>query len=143
MSILSQIADFFDLPILGTSLKVYFYVDTKAYEVEQFSIDFSKPLDRKGEPQGETRGGQFVVELRQAVPEHIYDWILGKGILKQGLLTFENELTNSPLRLEFFNAACVNFVRKTNAFGGLSTVLYISPEQVRINGVDHDNTWAK
>jgi hypothetical protein len=34
-------------------------------------------------------------------------------------------------------------VRQINAYTGTSTVLVIAPEKVKLNGIEHDNFWAK
>lgn len=141
MNLIEKAARFFNFPLIDSAVKVYLHINQHEFLVDQFKIDFMKPIDDKGEPQGETRGGQFVVTLSQTVPEDIYQWILGLGVKKSGELIFKNQISNAPLKLEFFNAACVNFTRETNAYGGLMTVLYIAPQRLLINGVEHDNEW--
>lgn len=40
-------------------MTVWFKIDGKEYEVEQFKIGFSQPSDFKGEPQSEIKGEQL------------------------------------------------------------------------------------
>jgi len=47
------------------------------------------------------------------------------------------------MKVEFFNAYCNYLSRKINAYTGTNTVLCISSEKLKINGIDHNNNWAK
>jgi hypothetical protein len=47
------------------------------------------------------------------------------------------------LKVEFTNAYCINLSRHINAYSGTNTVLVISPEKVKLGGIEHDNLWAK
>jgi hypothetical protein len=47
------------------------------------------------------------------------------------------------LEVEFTNAYCINLTRNINAFAGTNTILVISSELVKVNGIEHDNFWVK
>jgi hypothetical protein len=47
------------------------------------------------------------------------------------------------LKVEFTNAYCINLTRQINAHTGTNTILVISPEKVKMNGMEHDNFWVK
>lgn len=133
---------FFSFPLVDSSVSVYLKVGGQEYEVEQFKIGFTQSTDHKGEPQAETRGGQLMIGLTQTVPQSIYDWILKPAQRKDGEVLFRNQTSHSPLKIEFFNAACVNFTREVNVNGGLQTNLILSPERLLVNDVEHENLWV-
>jgi hypothetical protein len=63
--------------------------------------------------------------------------------LKSGKALFQTDLGITILTVEFSNAYCINLSRQINAYVGTSTVIVISPEKVKLNGIEHDNFWAK
>ena len=139
----SKGASLLGLPFIDANINVYFYLDGREYEVEQFKINFIQPNDHKGEPQNETKGGQMLVVLSQALPESFYTWAIKTKDLKNGLVLFKTESSSMPVRIEFFNTTCISFTRQVNAYGGLQTSLILSPEVVKINGHEHNNFWKK
>lgn len=143
MNIKDTLSKFFTFPLVEAGVTVHLIVDQKEYEVEQFKVGFTQSTDHKGEPQAETRGGQLMLGLTQTVPESIYDWIIKPAQRKNGEVVFKNQVSNSPLRIQFFNAACVNFTREVNLSGGLQTNLIISPERLLVNDVEHENFWVE
>ncbi|WP_165042163.1 type VI secretion system tube protein TssD [Dysgonomonas sp. ZJ709] len=140
---LDNIDKLFNFPHIDSNVTVWFCLDGKEYEVEQFRIGFSQPTDDKGEPETETMGGQVMIILSETVPESIYDWVLKSGIKKNGQIVFKTQTSNAPLRVQFFNASCINFTRTVNGSGGLQTNLILSPERLMINDVEHDNFWVE
>jgi hypothetical protein len=142
MNIKDTASNFFTFPLVDSNVKVYLIVDQREYEVEQFKIGFTQSTDHKGEPQAETKGGQLLIGLTQTVPESMYDWILKPARRKDGEVVFKNQTSSSPLKIEFFNAACINFTREINLAGGLQTNLILSPERLIMNDVEHDNFWV-
>lgn len=139
----SKTASLLGMPFIDANINVYFYLDGKEYGVEQFKINFIQPNDHKGEPQNETKGGQMLIVLTQALPESFYEWAIKTKSLKSGLVLFRTESSSVPVRIEFFNTTCISFTRQVNSFGGLQTSLILSPEMVKINGYEHDNFWKK
>lgn len=142
MNVKDKIGSFFNFPLVDANLSVYLYIDGQEYEVEQFKIGFTQATDNKGEPQAETRGGQLMIALTQTVPENIYGWMLKPGQRKDGEIMFKSRSSSSPLRIQFFNTACVSFNRQVNSSGGLQTNLVLSPERLLLNDVEHENFWT-
>lgn len=131
----------FSLPQIDSDLTAWFILDGQEYEISQFNISFSQSVDHKGQPQDETRGGRMIVGLTQAVPDGIYRWAM-TSISKNGKIIFRSKTANSPLKIEFMNAYCVNFDRQIANKNGLNTTLFISPDEILINGISFDNQWV-
>jgi hypothetical protein len=129
------------LPLSHITVK--FHLDGESFEVEHFDIDFVQPTDFRGQPQHEIRGGQMNLRLSQAATDNLYTWAKTSTLRKNGVLLFQTDLGMTVLELEFTNAYCVNMTRKINAYIGTNTVLVIAPEKVKLNGIEHDNFWAK
>jgi hypothetical protein len=123
-----------------SELSVWLVLDGKEYEASQFSVSFNQAIDRKGQPQDEIRGGRMLVTLTQALPESVYRWAV-KTEPKNGELVFRSPSANSPFRIEFINAYCVNFKRDIVRGGGGGTTLFISPDEIYVNGISFDNHW--
>lgn len=131
----------FSLPQIDSDLTAWFILDGKEYEMSQFSISFGQSVDHKGQPQDEVRGGRMLVGLTQTLPDSIYRWALS-SFSKNGEIVFRSKTTNAPLRIEFMNAYCVNFVRNIIDSEGVKTDLLISPDEILINGISFDNHWV-
>lgn len=131
----------FDL--IDSNITVWLEVDGKEYELEYFKTGFFQPSDFKGEPQSETKGGQIMVTLSEALPDSFYEWAIKSKMEKNGKISFKVKTENSPLVIEFQRATCINFSRDVSSHGGLKTNLILSPEIVTVNGVEHDNFWTK
>lgn len=137
---MSSIMGLFSLPQIDSDLTAWFILDGKEYELSQFSISFSQSVDHKGQPQDETRGGRMLVGLTQTMPDSIYRWAM-TSIPKTGEVVFRSKTANAPLRVEFINAYCINFTRNIIDGGGINTILFISPDEIIINGISFDNHW--
>lgn len=131
----------FSLPQIDSDLTAWFILDGKEYEMSQFSISFGQSVDHKGQPQDEVRGGRMLVALTQTLPDSIYRWAMTSAA-KNGEIVFRSKTTNAPLRIEFMNGYCVNFQRQMSDGMGINTVLFISPDELIINGISFDNHWA-
>lgn len=131
----------FSLPQPDSDLTAWFILDGKEYEMSQFNINFDQSTDHKGQPQSEVRGGRMLVVLTQTLPESLYRWAM-TSIPKNGEVVFRSKTTNAPLRVEFTNAYCVNFERQVIDKSGVSTSLFISPDEIIINGISFDNHWV-
>jgi hypothetical protein len=124
-------------------IEARFIFDGKKYNVEQFNTEFTQPRDYKGQPQHEIKGGQITLNLTQIIDDAIYLWAKTSTLRKDGKIIFQTDLGMTILEIEFTNAYCSSFTRQINAYSGTNTVLTISPEKVKLNGIEHDNFWAK
>lgn len=124
-----------------TNLTSWFILDGREYEMSQFNISFGQSVDHKGQPQDEVRGGRILVGLRQTLPNSLYEWAM-KSISKNGEIVFRSNTISSPLRIEFKNAYCINLNRNIINGEGVVTDLWISPDEILINGISFDNRWV-
>jgi hypothetical protein len=122
---------------------VKFILDGKSYAVDKFNIEFSQPRDYKGQPQHETEGGQIVLNLTQIADNSLYLWAKKSTLTKSGTILFQTDLGMTVLEITFENAYCVNLGRGNNTFNGTNTSLTISPEIIKMNGIEHNNFWKK
>jgi hypothetical protein len=129
------------LPLSHINAK--FSLDGETFEVDHFDIDFEQPTDFRGQPQHEIQGGQMNLRLSQAATDNLYIWAKTSTLRKGGTVLFQTDLGMTVLELKFTNARCINLTRKINAYAGTNTVLVIAPETVKLNGVEHNNFWAK
>lgn len=134
--------ELFSLPKIDSDLTAWFILDGKEYEMSQFNISFGQSVDHKGQPQDEVRGGRMLVTLIQTLPDSLYRWAMTSAP-KNGEIVFRSKTVNAPLRIEFMNAYCVNFQRQIIDKGGVSTSLFISPDEICINGISFDNHWVE
>ena len=120
-----------------------FVLDGKSYEIEQFRIGFVQPTDYKGQPQHELKGGQILIKTPQMADDNLYLWAKKSTLLKDGVVLFQTDLGITVLELNFFKAYCISLTREINAYNGTSTSLILSPEIVKLNGIEHDNFWPE
>ncbi|MCL1934069.1 MAG: hypothetical protein FWF53_09710 [Candidatus Azobacteroides sp.] len=120
---------------------ITFISDGKKYDVERFAIEFSQPIDYKGQPQSNVRGGQIMINLTQLPDDNLYIWAKKSTLRKDGKVLFQTDLGMTVLEIDFKNAYCINLTIKVNAFNGTETSLTISPEIIIIDGIEHDNFW--
>lgn len=138
---MKQLSNFFNLPQIDANLTVWLILDGKEYELSQFNVSFGQSVDFKGQPQDEIRGGRLLIGLTQTLPDSLYRWAM-KSEPKDGVVVFRSQTANAPLRIEFMNAYCVNFMRNISNKGGVVSSLQISPDEIFINGISFDNHWA-
>lgn len=129
----------FNFPL--AHLEGKFVLDGVKYDIETFKITFSQPVDYKGQPQHETRGGQLMVTLSQAASNSLYLWGKTATLRKDGHILFQTDLGITMLRIDFMNAYCVTLSRNINAMTGTLTSLMIAPEVIKMNDIEHDNFW--
>ena len=140
---INKIASSLNFPLVDSNITVWLIIEGNEYEVEQFKIGFSQLVDDKGEPESETKGGQLMITLNEALPDSFYEWVMKSKKEKDGEVSFRVETENAPLRIEFYRANCISFNRTTNAHGGLQTNLILAPERLMLNGIEHDNFWVE
>ena len=129
------------LPLSHINAK--FSLDGETNEVEHFDINFSQPTDYKGQPQHEIGGGLITVHLSQIPSNNLYLWAKTSTSRKNGIILFQTDVGMTVMKVEFFNAYCIKLVRQINAYKGTNTILVISSEKLKINGIEHDNNWTK
>ena len=120
---------------------ITFILDGKKYDVERFGMEFSQPIDYKGQPQSNVRGGQIVINLTQMPDDNLYIWAKKSTLRKDGQVLFQTDLGMTVLEIDFKNAYCINLTMKINAFNGTDTSLTISSEIIIVDGIEHNNFW--
>jgi len=143
MNLINKAKSLISKHLIDVNIKVYFYINEEEYDVEQFKIGFSQHTDFKGEPQNETSGGQLMITLTQTLPESFYSWMIDDNIFKSGSILYKTGDSGTVLRIDFFNARCVNLSRQITMGKGVQSILVLSPEIVKLNGTEHDNFWIK
>lgn len=128
-------------PIIDANINVVLELDGSEYSVEQFSIGFSQSVDHKGEPQEEVTGGQFTISMLQILPESFYSWSIDNNRSKSGTIAFRLDTRGTILEINFTQARCISFMRNLSSNGGVVSTLIISPKEIKINGIKHDNRW--
>jgi len=123
-------------------LKVKFILDGHSYEVEHFKVAFAQPVDHKGQPQHEIKGGQLILVLSQSADDRLYEWAKRSVKLKDGVIVFQTEMSSPVLTVTFTDGYCVKLSREIDEHTGTKTTLVISPEIVTMNGMEHDNFWS-
>jgi hypothetical protein len=119
-----------------------FYLDGKEYELEHFKVGFSQPTDYKGQPQHEVKGGQIMITLTHMSDNNLYEWAKRSTLRKAGRIEFQTEMSSPILRIEFAEAYCVSMERNIDSMKGSTTTLIIAPEQIFLNGLEHNNFWT-
>ena len=88
------------------------HLDGKVYELERFSTELRQTIsDKNMEPKGEVGGGVLNLTMVQVPDNGLLAWAASKHIRKSGEIVFKNETTTPPLRIQFQEAACINFLQ--------------------------------
>ncbi len=131
----------FGLPQIDSDYTVWLQLDGKEFELDTFNIGFGQSVDHKGQPQDEVRGGLLRGTFLETVPDNVYVWAM-KNTAKNGSVVFKVKSGSSPFKVDFMNAYCVGFTQQIDsAGGGVSSIITISPEELRINELSFDNHW--
>lgn len=119
-------------PIGKISLDLH--INSKIYEIERFKMDFSQGIDVKGQPQEETNGG--IIEFSIAnLPDDLFNkWMLKETEVKNGVFIFIQGEQESPLKVTFTQAYCINMAIHTLMGKGLYTDYVISANEIDLNG---------
>jgi hypothetical protein len=118
-----------------------FIIDGTTYDVEKFDIKFNQPVDFKGQPQHETKGGQIYLTLAQTADDALLLWAKKSTLQKSGQVVFQTDMGISVLRVNFTDGYCITLGRSFNALMGTNTSIVISSSVISMNGIEHDNRW--
>jgi hypothetical protein len=122
-------------------IEAYFILDGKKYNIEKFKIVFNQSVDFKGQPEHETSGGQILITLSEIADDNLYLWAKKSTLQKNGQVLFQTDLGITVLKVNFINAYCINLERSGSALTGTKTTLFISPEIIIMDDVEHNNFW--
>ncbi|MBR2261803.1 MAG: type VI secretion system needle protein Hcp [Paludibacteraceae bacterium] len=125
------------------NLNVYFECFGKEYEVKQFSVSFSQPVDGKGEPQSEIHSGTLMLTLSTIPDANLLRWATNDTLRQNGSIVFKNETETPALRIEFYDGVCVSLSQKINMGSGSLTSFSISSPEMRMNDMLIDKNWVK
>jgi len=129
-------------PVFDPTLYVWLVLDGKEYKLTTFVTELGQGIDRKGEPNSMVQGGLLRLSLDDLPDENLNKWALtsGSGGYKNGEIQFRRKSSSMPLRIEFEEARCVEYEKKTGS-GGVRARIVISAKELHFNGVLHDNRW--
>lgn len=127
---------------VDSKVESFLVLEGQEYEVQGFQIFFGQEIDHKGQPQAETKGGQFSLTLTESINDTIYDWAKTPSRLKTGFVKFVTESSGTVFQIDFINAACISLTRKINAFSGTETMMVVSSDKIVINEITHNNRWS-
>jgi len=123
-------------------IKASLILNDKKYSITEFSINFSRGIDFKGQPQNAMRGGIITVQLSEAPDNILYDWAKKSSKQLTGNIIFFNENVGTRLDILFTNAYCIEFVSNVGSIGGASTIISISSEIIEIGEFKLNNDWS-
>lgn len=126
---------------VDSKVESFLVLEGKEYEVHSFQIFFGQEIDHKGQPQAETKGGQFSLTITESIDDAIYDWAKTPGRLKSGYVKFITDSSGTVLQVDFTDAACISLTRKINAFSGTEAMMVVSSDKVSLYEITHDNRW--
>jgi len=112
------------------------------YQIQDFRIGFIQDMDYKGQPQHEVTGGIMSVMITQVPDETINKWMMKSNLLLSGSFVFKH-LGHTLLTITFEDAYCVDYNKSVNSRSGVATRIVISPKNVDVGGVKHENKWKK
>lgn len=125
---------FFKLAQPLSKLSLDMMLDGTEYEIQDFAVGFDQPIDSRGEPQNEVHGGAIKFTVPSMPDKTLHQWMMQSDMRKSGEFVFKRGDENSPLRVEFADAYCINMKSRTASSKGLSTDFVISANEVRMNG---------
>jgi hypothetical protein len=73
--------------------------------------------------------------------DNLYTWAKKETQLKSGQILFQTDLGITVLEIAFTDAYRIHLGRNINAYTGTSTALILSPKEISMNGVKHENYW--
>ncbi len=108
-------------------------LDGKKYEIESINLGFWQGADFKGQPQNEVRAGTINFSISGQPDNTLNQWMLKSELLKNGEFVFNRGAQNSPLKISFTEAYCVNMTNRTASSTGMLTEIKISANEVNLN----------
>ncbi len=120
------------------------HLDGNVYELERFSTDFTQGIsERNMEPKNEVKGGTIVISMTRVPDNSLLQWAASKWIRKNGEIVFKNETSTPSLKIQFENAACINFTQNCGEGVGSYISLTFTSEKLNINGTPLDQEWEE
>ncbi len=129
------------------SFQSFLHVGGKKYEILYSDLFLGQSVDALGRPSSPTLGGIFTIELNMPGSDDptLIDWMVSPTKILSGKVVLKRLDTNATLKvIKFYNAYCVgmdiSFDGTANA-SFFKVTVRISPEQIDIGGLFHDNKW--
>lgn len=114
---------------------------SEGYSLQEFNIGFFQHIDYKGQPQHNESGGIMNVMITQVTDPAIDNWMANSRTLRNGSVIFRQH-GSKILTVLFEQAYCVNCQQSVSGSGGVTTRLVITPNNISLNGIEHDNKWT-
>lgn len=135
---------YFESNIEDANVFVEMHLSGKVYEIEHFTTIFSQDTaENTLEPKGDVDGGVLTITMVQVPDNELLQWAASKWIRKSGEIVFKNDTATPILRIEFEEAACVDFGQTCNEGVGSIINLTISPKIVSFNGIRIEKPWQE
>lgn len=133
---------YFESNMEGTNFIVEMHLSGRTYEIEHFSTEFDQQTEEGTlEPKDDIKGGVMKLTMVQIPDNELLQWAASKSERKNGEIVFMNEDFSPLLRIEFQDAACVDFTQSCNeAVGGVIN-LTIVPRVVSYDGTTLEKSW--
>jgi Hemolysin coregulated protein Hcp (TssD) len=127
------------------SFQSFLHVSSQKYEILNSDLFIHQEIDVLGRPASPTFGGIFTIEINTPDDSILYEWMVSPTKIMSGKVVLKQIGTNITLKvIKFYNAYCVgmdvSFDGRSNA-ARFTTTIRISPEQMDVAGIFHDNRW--
>ena len=128
------------------TMVVKFHFKGNEYIVEEFDLDFSQPVNSKGQPDDMPNGGLTTVTISDVPDKNINDWMMDSTLKEDGEFSFlmnEGKIRQGALlKIQFKEAYCVHYQKNLNPKGaGVLTTLVISPRYIRVGNEEFEKKW--
>ncbi len=131
------------------SFQVFLHVGGKKYEVLYSDLFMGRETDPLNRPASPVQGGSFTIDLNMPPGEDatLFEWMFSPTKILTGKLVLKRSDFDTTLKtIKFYNAYCVGMgihFDGTTSTSSFRLSLRVSPEQIEIGGVFHDNNWPE
>ncbi|MBC8155071.1 MAG: hypothetical protein H7Z72_19435, partial [Bacteroidetes bacterium] len=129
-----------------SSFQSFLKIDGKEYDILYSDLGLGQAVDSLGRPASAVYGGTTTIELHTPANDPtLYEWMINPEKRMDGQVILRRLDSRATLKsIKFYNAYCVGMVIRFDGTANASsfkTTIRISPEQIEIGGLLHDNCW--
>ncbi len=124
-----------------TAINTKLHVNGEEYELQLFETEFRQPLDFKGQPQHEVKGGLLSFTVRQQADDILNEWMFRNGTSYDGEIIVApiSRNTQPLLTILFQKGRCISYEKHVGRGIGIEINLLISVEFMKINEIEFSN----